>query len=806
MSATPCFHCGLPVPADGDYSVVIAGVPQPMCCPGCEAVAQTIIEMGMERFYEHRGPITPGQSPAAQLIPAELQRESPWDNPATAAACSVNVAEHQHETHLMVSGITCAACAWLIESRLDRLPGITQCRINSSSHLAQVVWDENTTGLGDIIRAIQSIGYDAEPWSAERQQAALKTEHKQALMRLGVAGIGAMQVMMYAASLYLGAWEGIEPAHVQFLRWVSCIVTTPVLFYSGSPFLVGAWRSLRQRSLTMDVPVAIALMFAYCASIGSIVTGGPEVYFDSVTMFVFFLLTGRYLEMRARHSSEQARLRLSQRATLTARQQQADGSLRIVLAAHLQPGDQVKVLAGDTVPGDGIILDGHTAINESMLTGESLPLPRGPGDGVVGGTINVEQPVTVEITQTGKDSTLSALQNMLRRAQSERPLVARLADRVASFFVAAVLIVATAVYLFWQQRAPDDAFWIMLSVLVVTCPCALSLATPTALAAALAGYSRRGFIVTRPDALEQLPTITDAVFDKTGTLTTGRYQCARIVVLAGQLTEDSAYALACALERDSEHPLAAAFSGAPHSDVHAVKVVAGAGMEGTFNGERLRLGTPAFAADFATSNNTPELTPPAPGQWLLLANATTALAWFEVIDSVRAGAQALVDHLQAQSIRTHILSGDPSGAAQTLGQNLGVDAVRDHASAADKVAYIQALQTSGRRVLMVGDGLNDAPVLAAADVSVAVANASDLAQLAADTMLLNPDLTALQRVITGTERTRRIIRQNLTWAILYNLLALPLAAAGMIPPWASALGMSASSLLVVLNALRAGDR
>lgn len=811
MPEQSCYHCGLPIAKDDHYSVTILGQPRAMCCPGCESVAQTIVDIGMESYYEHRQQCPPGSSPAADLVPDFLEGLNNWDDPGLQESFVHQLAENSREITLLISGITCAACVWLLEKHLNDQPGIHRCHVNMSSNLAVVSWDPKRITLSGIIKAIAHVGYKAEPYTPVQQEENIKRENKQALTRIGVAGLGAMQVMTYAVSLYMGAFEGIEPVHEQFLRWVSALVATPVFFYSGMPFLKGALRSLRNRHLSMDVPVAIALSFAYFSSLWATVTDGPEVYFDSVCMFVFFLLVGRYLEMRARHRSQNTSIRLSHSQMQTARKLDPEDHPTLLPADKLIPGDRVLVKAGEVIPGDGRILLGTTSVNESMLTGEQLPISKQAGDLVTGGTLNIEQPITLEISTLPKESTLSTLKRLLQRAEADKPATFVLADRIASHFVAAVLITSICVYSYWWFHSPEDAFWIMLSVLVVTCPCALSLATPTAITAATARLSQMGFLATRSHTIEGLRQVTDVVFDKTGTLTLGEFQLVETLV---EGCHDAAHALALAsvLESVSEHPIARAFhtyanhADTKHHEIGDLRIVPNQGVEGVLREvtpsgivkRTLRIGKPEFAAPDGCSWSTPD----KPGQWVLLADQETLLAWFRIEDQLRADAHTLVNHLQQTGKRCHVLSGDSSGHAEEVARELGIESVASNASPEAKLDFIRALQEGGATVLMLGDGLNDAPVLAGADVSIAVAGASDLAQVAADGILLSQSLQPLDAILSLVNKTYRIIRQNLAWAILYNLTALPLAAAGFIPPWASALGMSASSLLVVINALR----
>lgn len=799
MVGLTCYHCGLPVTTGDQYCVTILGESRPMCCPGCEAVARTIVDIGMESYYEHRQQCPPGSSPAADLVPEFLEGLTNWDDEALQQRFVHPLPEGGREITLLISGITCAACVWLLEKHIANLPGIQRFVVNMSSHLAVVQWDPQQQALSDIIKSIAHIGYKAEPYTPLQQEENIRQENKQALTRIGIAGLGAMQVMTYAASLYLGAFQGIDADYEQFFRWVSALVATPVFFYSGMPFLSGAIRSLRNRHLSMDVPVALALSFAYFASIWATLFGGPEVYFDSVCMFVFFLLVGRYLEMRARHRSQSTSIRLSHSQLQTARQLDSADHSKLVPADTLQPGDRVLVKAGEIVPGDGEILKGETSVDESMLTGEHLPISKSAGDRVTGGTLNVDQPITVVINTAPKDSTLSTLQRLLERAEAEKPATFLLADKIASRFVLAVLIVSAAVYSYWWFHSPQDAFWIVLSVLVVTCPCALSLATPTAITAATARLSHLGFLATRPHTIEGLRRISDVVFDKTGTLTLGEFQLAELIPNDNRdLNSEQLLALAAGLESCSEHPIAKAFHHVqPSPLVSDQRIYSNRGVEGRFGEQVLRIGKPEFVVPGREQD-----IPAGPGQWIAMADQNGLMAWFRIEDTLRPDAAKLIAQLHQSGIACHVLSGDSSGHAEQVAQLLNIDFVQSNATPDQKLEYIRNLQGKGAKVLMLGDGLNDAPVLAGADVSIAVAGSTELAKIAADGVLLSRSLKPVHLVLNLVHKTYAIIRQNLAWAILYNITALPLAAAGYIPPWASALGMSASSLLVVINALR----
>ncbi len=795
-----CFHCGQPVPPELDLQVEIDGQPRPMCCAGCHAVAQAIVDNHLEDFYRHRSGVAP--TPEA-LIPEQLRQFEVYDNPALQQSFVHRRDGDLREASLILEGIVCAACVWLNERHVGRLPGVHSFYVNYTTHRAQVVWDDRRIHLSDILKAIAAIGYHAHPYDPQRQEAVFRRERSRMLRRIGVAGVGAMQVMMMAIALYLGDYQGMD-AHIRgLLRWASLAITLPVIGYSGQAFFLSAWRDLRRRRLGMDVPVAIALASAFVASAWHTVLGRGEVYYDSVTMFTFFLLLGRFLEMSARHRAGQVAEELVRLMPAVAHRRSVDGGLEEVPVAELRVGDEVVVKPGEPVPADGVVVEGRSSVDESLLTGESLPVDKAPGAPLVGGTLNTASPLTLRIERVGQDTVLAGISRLLERAQEEKPQIARLANRVAGWFVAALLGVAAAVFGWWYlQAGAAEAFRITLSVLVVTCPCALSLATPVALTAATGALTRAGMLTTRGHALETLAQATDIVFDKTGTLTRGRLRLVRVLPVNGS-DEAEARALAAALEAHSDHPIALALrEGAAPRAVQIVEDETGRGVLGR-DGERwLRIGSLDYIRDWH-----PHWREPAgPGTRIYLADRQAVLAVFELQDTLRPEAPAVIARFHAQGLRVHLLSGDAEPAVARVAGALGIERWRARQLPDDKLAYVRELQAAGRVVAMVGDGVNDAPVLAAAQVSIAMGAGAQLAQASADMVLLSNHLERLPEAVDKARHTLRVIRQNLFWAVVYNLAALPLAAAGYVPPWLAAIGMSGSSLLVVLNALRLRGR
>ena len=814
--ATDCYHCGLPVAPGSRYAVFIDGADRPMCCPGCEAVAGAIVSGGLGNFYRFRD--TRNQRPDS---PEQNDRWSAYDLPEVQQEFVRPQGEegkgHLQIASLLVGGITCAACVWLIEKHLQQLDGVAKVSVNASSQRAQILFDPTRVRVSQVLNSLAHIGYRPAPATASNSEQLIQQERRTAMRRLGVAGLGTMQVMMFAIALYFGASQGIEAQFEQFFRWVSLVVATPVVCYAAQPFFGAAWRALRSGQLTMDVPVSLAIGLAYGASVYATITGTGEVYFESVSMFTFFLLLGRSVEMRARHRAGLASGGLAQLLPLTALRLDTDSAdedrAQSVPVAALQPGDRVLLRPGDTVPADGEVVEGESGVDESLLSGESALQQKRRGSTVFAGSVNSDSSLVVRVTAAGAGTRLSAIERLVESAQLEKPSQVALADRIAGRFVAAVLVIAVAAFVFWWQQDPSRAFWVALSVLVVTCPCALSLATPAALAAATLRLQQLGLLVARGHVLEALPNLNRVIFDKTGTLTEGEPRLLGIRVLRDGWSESRVRDTAAALEARNNHPLARAFRPwAGNLSAQELRAVTGKGVEGRVRHHRYRLGRVDFALDLARALQAEQepkarqidtVNPPQQSaQWLLLADAEGAIAWLGLGDAVRESAADAVMELQQQGLAAELLSGDESAEVARLAQVVGLEQYTAGAAPEDKLARMQSAQASGERVLMVGDGINDVPVLSGADVSVAMMSAADLAQSRADAILLNGDLQVLPRAFALARKCRTIIRQNLAWAIIYNLLALPLAFLGLVPPWAAALGMSLSSLIVVVNALR----
>jgi len=794
-AAQRCFHCGAELPGDGGVSAAIQGERRRMCCAGCAAAAELIASQGLERFYQYRdaAPHSPAAAPSDWSV---------YERPAAQRRFCHLRPDGSCEFTVQLEGLRCAACVWLIENSLPRSPGVLEVSVNLAERRARLRFDPARTRMSSVLGALARLGYTPRPISWSGAAPPWQDERRAALRRLAVAGLGMMQIMSFAAALYAGALEGMTPAIEQLLRYVSLIVATPVVLYAAQPFFAAAARNLRARTLGMDLPVALSIGAAYVWSLYATLRGRGSVYFDSAVMFTFFLLLGRYIEMTLRHRAGQRQEALGRLLPEGVLRLRGGETLRVT-PEELEPGDHMRVLPGERVAADGTIVAGTSELDDSLLTGESLPRPVRGGDEVSAGTLNLTGVLEVAISRIGADSTLAGISRLLERAQAERPAVAELADRVAGRFVGAVLIIAAVAGAWGWHTDPGRAFETVLAVLVVTCPCALSLATPAALAAASARLARVGLLVTRTRALAPLARADRIVFDKTGTLTRGRPRLEATTLLSARVDSERCLAIAGALESYSNHPLAHAFrqERLPRPALGAVAVSAGRGVAGELDGVTYRIGSAEYVLEGCRYAHA--LPRPVPGRInVYLGDHCGPLAQFALADTLRADAALALGRLRGLGLTPQIASGDRSESVTECARQLGVDESQGVMNAAGKLYLVQQLQRAGHRVVVVGDGINDAPILAGADVSVAIGGGSDLARVSADLILLNENLGAIAEAVRTARLTVRVIAENLTWAVIYNLTAIPLAASGWLPPWTAALGMSLSSLLVVLNALR----
>jgi Cu2+-exporting ATPase len=797
-----CFHCDLEIDPSLDISVAILGHARPMCCEGCAAVARAIVDAKLESYYTHR---TESSRRGEQLIPEQLKELSLYDHPDIQKTFVHSTGEHVQEASLILEGINCAACVWLNQQHLSHLDGVIKVEINYTSLKAIVQWDKRTIALSEILKAIQSIGYTAHPYDPERRQLILENARNDTLKRLGVAGIFGMQVMGLAISLYLDDGS-MEPSIKHLLQRSSLILTLPVIFYAARPFFSGALSDLKARRFGMDTPVALGISLAFLASLFALISRQGEIYFDSVCMFSFLLLGARYLEVAARKRAADSADIVGRIKPLIARRIDARGNIHTLPALELEPGDQIVVRAGDTVPADGLIVSGESSLDESILTGESMPQFKSLKYRVIGGSLNIDSPITVEVSHTGSETILSGIQRLLDEAQQAKPAIAQLADRIAGWFVLGVLSLASLTGLVWYLQSPGDWLSPTIAVLIVSCPCALSLATPASITTAIGHLMKHGIVVSQKDALESLHKLEVLFFDKTGTLTEGRLEIQEHHLINSDYAQ-SHFAICSAIEQQSEHPIAKAFSHHPSEFISTgVKNHPGKGLSASVENTIWYLGTPEFIHEQAGHVVEHESKARDNGQTcVVLACKSGSVAVYWLADTLRADSAELIHWLQKQRIQTIMLTGDQAGAAQHIADQTGIHTLFAAQLPADKLATMKSYQNQNgvkKVVGMVGDGVNDAAVLAASDCAIATRGAAALTASGSDILLLTPKLIAIKTAIQTAHKTHAIIKQNLIWASGYNLLAIPAAALGYVPPWAAAIGMSISSLLVVLNALR----
>lgn len=718
------------------------------------------------------------------------------------------------DSQVVLDGMHCAACALTIEEALRSVPGVERAEVSAAARRARVVWRPAQVLPSQWMAAVQRAGYQALPamdaLARERRQA----ENRKALWRWLVAGFCMMQVMMYAWPAYVAQPGDLSLEMETLLRWASWVISVPVVLFACGPFFSNALRDIRLRRVSMDLPVALGMLITFVVSTAGTFDPaglfGREVYFDSLTMFVFFLLTGRWLELRLRDRTAGALEAVMNRLPDSVERRAADGGFARVAVRRLAVGDVVRVLPGEAFPADGCIVRGDTQVDEALLTGESTPVARVEGSQVTAGSYNLQSAVEVLVQGVGGGTRFAQIVALMESASLQKPRLAQLADRIARPFLVGVLIAAALAAAWWWPTDPGHALMVAVAVLIVTCPCALSLATPVAMLTAAGTLARHGVLVRNLQGLEALAAVDTLVFDKTGTLTRDG-MAVQTVQPAPGVDAEAALAWAAALAHQSIHPVSRAVAAAGHGgllgrgrhvSVEDVQELAGQGLVGTLKEEgaaerRLRLGSTHYAGATAEDGS---------GPLVVLSEerggALHELARFELREDVRPEAAAVVQQLQREGVRVLLLSGDRPAAVQRVAAQAGITESHGDCTPSDKLERMQAAQAQGRHVAMVGDGLNDGPVLAGAHVSFAFGKAVPLAQSRSDFVVLGEQLTLVPQALLLARRTLRVVRQNLWWAACYNALTVPLAVMGWMPAWLAGLGMAASSLLVVLNAAR----
>lgn len=744
------------------------------------------------------------------------QEWSAFGKPCASGAAGVDPQAGPWESHVVLDGMHCAACALTIEEALRRVPGVAEADVSAATRRARVVWDPRQARPSQWMEAVRKAGYRALPAMDAQAREQRQRENRKALWRWLVAGFCMMQVMMYAWPAYQAMPGDLSMEMEQLLRWASWVISLPVVLFACGPFFSSALRDIRQRRVSMDLPVALGMLITFVVSMaGTFDPTGPfgrEVYYDSLTMFVFFLLTGRWLELRLRDRTAGALEAVMNRLPDSVERRNGEGSFVRVATRRLQVGDVVRVLPGEAFPADGRIVQGNTQADEALLTGESTPVERLEGSHVTAGSYNLRSPVQVRVESLGSETRFGQIVALMESASLQKPRLAQLADRVARPFLVAVLVAAVLAAVWWWPSSPSHALMVAVAVLIVTCPCALSLATPVAMLTAAGTLARRGVLVRNLQGLEALAAVDTVVFDKTGTLTCEGLAL-RAVHMAAEagMSQDAALALAAVLAEHSLHPASRALVAAavPASalpsgwKVHDVQELPGAGLTARATAPAqmqevtLRLGSAVHAQVAAVAGMGPQVVLSMERHGMVVE-----VARFELTEQLRPEVAAVMQQLHEQGVSVELLSGDRVESVQRVAAQAGIGQARGDCTPRDKLAHLQGLQSQGHHVAMVGDGLNDGPVLAGAHVSFAFGRAVPLAQARSDFVVMGENLALVAQALWLSRRTLRIVRQNLWWAAAYNALCVPLAIAGYMPAWLAGLGMALSSLLVVLNAAR----
>jgi len=757
-----------------------------------------------------RSPINPADASVAQPDWSLLDDPAEW--PVFGRALDAGQAGGRWESQVVVEGMHCAACALAVEEAIGRVAGVERVEVNAASHRARIVWSSAVVSPSRWFAAAARDGYTLVPAGDISARARRSREARLALWRWLVAGFCMMQVMMYAYPAYIAQPGDMSGDAAQLLRWASWMLTLPVMLFSCGPFFRSAWRDLRARRIGMDLPVSLGIAIAFIVSTAATFDGegplGHEVYFDSLTMFVFFLLTGRWLETRLRDRTAGALEALMNRLSDSVERLDESGVFTRVSVRRLAVGDVIRVLPGEAFPADGVVIAGDTSADEALLTGESRPVPRPCGDRVLAGSHNVASAVRVRIESIGQDTRFAQIVALMEGASLQKPRLAQMADRAARPFLFAVLVAAALAAALWWHIDSGKALMVAVSVLIVTCPCALSLATPAAMLASAGSLARRGVMVHNMQALETLASVDTVVFDKTGTLTRDVPRLERVYCRKG-LRPGDAVELAAALAAQSLHPASRAlvnawsaqFRSSPSWDLVEAKEHPGEGIAGLLRrrGDAgghvrvLRLGASTFCGVKPLQSDAVQVH---------LADEEGWVASFALAEDLRDDAASAVADLEAQGLSVQLLSGDRDAAAREVAQRAGIRDVRGDCLPEEKLRVIQQAQAAGHRVVMVGDGLNDGPVIAQADASFAFGHAVPLTQARADFIVMGGELAGIVQTIAQAKRTLHVVRQNLWWAGGYNALCVPLALVGWLPPWLAGLGMAGSSLVVVFNAAR----
>jgi len=803
-----CYHCGLSVNYNNLYTVYINNKNRLMCCIGCKVVAETIMKHGLSKYYNFRENynLTADVNNNDILNKISLYK----DNNVSKKFIS-NIDGKLNSSIFIIDGITCSACVWLLEQSILKLNGIYEVTVSLSTYRAKIIWDSSVINISTILKNILHIGYKAYPYKLKQEELLNKAKFDTFLKKICVSGLGMMQVMMFAIALYAGEFNDIELEYKYYMYIVSFIVTTPVMFYSGSTFFFSAYRGLKQKKINMDFTVSLALFFAYFFSVYMVYTKGSVVYFDSVCMFIFFLTLGRFLELKAKYNAFNTinKLLLSCPVVVNLLKKIDNDSYieKIISIDDVSINDEIIVKVGEVIPMDSILLDDIAIIDESILTGEEFPITKKFGNRLYGGSQNINKPIRIKIKKLKNDSQISHINKLIEYTTTHKPHIVILANKVASLFVWAVLVLTLFIGIFWIYKDIDKVIPVILSVLVVTCPCALSLATPIAMTASMFALAQNGMLISKKHVLEGLTLVTHIVFDKTGTLTENKFELKNVYML-NKSVNLNVIEIAYNLEKNILHPISTAFINNIENknilikQVKNITYLPNMGIEGEIGDDLYRIGKRKFSLNLC-SEKFSSFTPKTEYIYVLLTSKKNGpLAWFELYNKLRDDAKESIDILKNSNLKIHLLTGDSSKSVKYLSKHLDINNIVYNANIETKINYIKKLQKNKSTVLMIGDGINDAPALNQSHISISMGSGADITKSKSDAVLLYDKLKMIPYSIKHAKKTKKIIIENFIWALLYNFSMVPLAACGLIEPYFAAIGMSLSSLFVVLNSLR----
>lgn len=792
-----CFHCGLDINVKENYILKIDKDSYNMCCQGCLLVAEFIIENGFKDFYKNRNNY--GNKIDENFLKNNFKI---YDKSKIKKKFLHKEDKNLVSTTLLIDGITCSACTWLIERYIRLIEGIDAISINLLTSKAKITFNDSKINLSDILNSFIKIGYKAYPYNLKEQEKKNKTEFKNEIKKIIVSGLGAMQIMMLSASLYIGETKDMNYLYWIFIRWICFIISFPVMIYSGRSIFYSSIRSIKNKSLGMDFTISLSLILAFIASFMNLIMNKGEIYFDSVCMFIFFLLIGRFLETRARHQASDIIYSLQNISENTTTKIEKNNQSEITID-DIKIGDKLLIKPGSIIPVDGIIIEGESCIDESMLTGESSPIHKKINNEVIGGTSNIENILIIQATQTYSHSNISLIIKMLEKATSIRPKINIIADKIANYFILLVLLLTTITAIIWMIIGKNDIFNIILSMLIITCPCALSLATPIAITSSTNALIKIGVLITKENTINSLNKITDVVFDKTGTLTNNYFNLKKIKINKN-INIKNIINIAYNLEKKYNHPISKAFLNLNKkinnysNEECKTKNYIGLGIEGKIKNKVYRIGKYDFIKNWCKN----KINHNDDRFQIILADENNILAYFELENKIRNNAEKVIKFIKNKKLNIHILSGDSSKEVNKVANKLGINNKIKNTSVKGKVNYIKKLIDNKKVVLMIGDGINDTPALNAAHISIAMGSGADLAKINADAILLNNNLINICKTLDQSEKTKKIIKQNIIWSVLYNFIGLFIASLNIITPYYAAIGMSSSSLIVILNSLR----